>query len=956
MAGMSPDDHARLRTWNSEIAQALLPPEARREDRGADWHFTRSGGLAISKRTGAWYRHAAGCGGYSALRLIEQLRACSRTDAEQWAIAWLASHAGTGSGEGADDAADSPTTAHANAARAQEVIAALVPPEGTVAAVYLRSRGIAPPYPACVKFLADARIGETAMVGLLTAHDVVIGAQLTYLDPQGRKSVREPVRQTFVLDRERSKGAVFMVDKLSSNGRLLLCEGLEDGLSLQACTRPEAIFALPGIASLSRFQARRGQQITVVPDGDEPDSPAAKALIAGVDHLLLQRAEVRVAATPRDADANSILQQADGAAALNALVDAAATAELSAKGEARQLAQLAADPAHDRAQYDRERRRVAKKHEMRLSSLDAEVTEAKRASGAAADKGGAAGLVLREPDPWPDAVELATVLRALRERLEAHLHFEHSGYATLITVWVAHTHVYMRFEYTPRLAIDSPEPRCGKTSLGDILALVCARPVPADGVTPASLVRLKAASGPVTVLLDEMADALAASPELEQVLRSGFQRGRSYIKLEPQPDGSYDHLLFDVFAPVAIALVGSLKGALADRAAHIHMRRKPKAKKLAKLRHGNNRATLIGRKLARWALDDGALLAEPDDTGIPEELNDRQGDFSAVLLAIADQAGGTWPTEVRAALVAVLGDSEAQWEDARARLLRDIRTVFDADLERRTVAAAQLHSWRSKAEETAWVAAEAEKQEMASQQLVAGLLALEEAEWAAPDTGRPLSQHKLARMLFPFGIAPRQIGHKTARKRGYLRLHFEGAWSAYTHVFFKDPPVQSVHPVKDGGNPPKILDTECPPADVRDALVDTLETQKTADFGQHERGGRSERGDPEENIGKAPSAASDGNSGGKDFSFSGRVIRPGKSRPGPIVQAIRELAAAHPHWTESRLASATGQPLARVRKALADWTPPVKPNGSGGGDHPGQDGSGDGDNAANLDCGTELAP
>ena len=44
-------------------------------------------------------------------------------------------------------------------------------------------------------------------------------------------------------------------------------------------------------------------------DGDAPDTPAAKAVISGIDHLLLSLGpdSVRVTATPTDQDANSIL-------------------------------------------------------------------------------------------------------------------------------------------------------------------------------------------------------------------------------------------------------------------------------------------------------------------------------------------------------------------------------------------------------------------------------------------------------------------------------------------------------------------------------------------------------------------------------------------------------------------------------------------------------------------------
>jgi hypothetical protein len=518
----SREDQARLATWAPEIAEALLPPGAQRQDRGGDWRFSHAGGLSIAKHSGAWFSHAEGVGGYSTVRLIEHLRQCDRAEAEQRATAWLASHAGAGSCDGSNDAQDSKAAAQVNAARAQEIIAGAVSAEGTVAEVYLRSRGLAPPYVDCVRFLSDGRIGESALVGLLMAHHSVVGAQLTYLDPIGRKSLHEPVRQTFVIDHERAKGAAFIVEKLSANASLLLCEGLEDGVALLASGRPEAVFGLPGIGGLQHFPARRGQAIVVVRDGDAPGSPADRALIRGIDHLLLQGADVRVTATPAGADANSILQ-ADGAAALNALIDGAVAAKLSLAGEVQRLARL------DPADYDPERKPVADKFGMRLPTLDAMVAAARPRKAKGDDGGAGNGLVEREPDPWPEPVQLAEVLGTLRERLNAHIVFGNAAQVTIIALWIAHTYVFDKFEFTPRLAVESPTPRCGKTTLHDLMKLTVRRAVDADKLTAPSLVRMKSAFGPISALLDEMGDVLRASPELDGVLRSGFQRGKRYI-------------------------------------------------------------------------------------------------------------------------------------------------------------------------------------------------------------------------------------------------------------------------------------------------------------------------------------------------------------------------------------------------------------------------------------------
>jgi hypothetical protein len=563
---------------------------------------------------------------------------------------------------------------------------------------------------------------------------------------------------------------------------MLLCEGIEDGLSLRASGRPESVFALPGISRLRHFAARRGQVITFARDGDEPDSTADKALVEGIDHLLLQKAEARVTVTPLGKDANDILRE-DGADAPNALVDAAVSAELSEAGEIKRLAGL---KETDPAEYDRERVRIADKFGMRRPTLDKKVAQEKTAPKGGKGEADSNGLVEREPQPWHDQVSLAEVLKELRERLAKHIVFGSKAQGTAVTLWIAHTYVFEQFEFTPRLALESATARCGKTTLHDLLGLTGHRPVEADKLTPASLVRLKAATGPATVLLDEMGDALRASPELESVLRSGFQRGKNALVLRSLPDGSFVHEMYDVFAPVAIALVGSLRGALADRAIHIHLRRKSVQAKVQKLRHGRNRQHLldIGRQLARWAADDGDALG--DEPNIPEALNDRAGDFAVPLLAIADQAGGAWPEEARAALVQLIAEGADRASDNAILLLRDLRWIFDADLKQQEAGRPALPPEEQEKQRSLL----AEKQEISSELLVEQLVRLAECPWPRMESGRPLSQYTLSVLLRDFSIQPVNMGPENARKRGYRRLQFTEAWSAYLRVFSPRPPNQ----------------------------------------------------------------------------------------------------------------------------------------------------------------------
>jgi hypothetical protein len=577
------------------------------------------------------------------------------------------------------------------------------------------------------------------------------------------------------------------------------------------------------------------------------------------------------------------------------------------------------------------------------------------------------GLVEREPQPWHELVTLANVLIALRDLLNAHVVFRSLAQATVVAAWIAHTYVFARFEFTPRLAIESATPRCGKTTLHDLLALTCYRPVEADKLTPASLVRMKSAVGPITTLLDEMGDLLRASPELDAVLRSGFQRGKRYINLRPLPDGTFEHESHDVFGPVALAMVGATRNALADRCIHLHLRRKPVARKVAKLRHGKGRnrqiLLVIGRQLARWADDDGDALGDEPD--IPEELNDRQADFAIPLLAIADQAGGTWSHEVRTALVQLLAEGADRAADDTILLLRDLHRIFDEDLQAQV--AAKLNGLTPSEQQLAELRQQlAKDQAIESAQLVEQLLRLAESPWPQMANGRPLSQWTLATLLRNFDIRPMWVGQENARKRGYRRLQFMQAWEVYlraqNRVFSQDPPNPTVQTVQadeitenfnvlrsDSEN----FHTVQPPNAAQSAK--SARPANPAGLVQSAQSAQSESGVSGEKHAQASDMPSEAtrphNQSGTNFSFrseTGNDFAPhdadsltphdaipgtvgntgtqpaagsgngaASAKPASVATLIRLIVATHPDWSEERLARASGQPISIIRRTLA---------------------------------------
>jgi hypothetical protein len=378
---LTPEDGERLRSWSIEIAASLLPDSAQR-DEGHDRRFGDTGGLVIDKSRGCWWSYAAGRGGWSTIKLISLLKdGWSAAEVEKWALAWLANHPGTGSctgGDVDDDGLGDGAASRARSEFAREILDNSIPIEGTPAADYLASRGVHGTYPDCVRYFPGARTGEGALVGVLQSHDRVVGIQLTYIDPMGRKSLVEPARRRFML--EKSPDAVFEIYSAPSGKvkdiryDLIVAEGLEDGLSIAALQRPCRVIALPGVGTFRHVVVKKGDRVLVVCDGDDPESAAHKGLIAGLDSLLLQTDAIWRTETPAGEDANSILTR-EGVEALARLFDEAVKATLSIDGEAQKLARL------DKVDYDRERRDAADRLGIRLGTLDGVVASKRERSG-----------------------------------------------------------------------------------------------------------------------------------------------------------------------------------------------------------------------------------------------------------------------------------------------------------------------------------------------------------------------------------------------------------------------------------------------------------------------------------------------------------------------------------------------------------------------------------------------
>ena len=402
--------------------------------------------------------------------------------------------------------------------------------------------------------------------------------------------------------------------------------------------------------------------------------------------------------------------------------------------------------------YERVREREAERLGCRPLILDkavrgrqAELANRAQASGKA--------LCLAHVEPWPERVVLADALADLHSAIRRHLVLSDHA-AVAISLWVAHTYVYAHFENTPRLSINSPTLRCGKSTLVEILATVCNRPLRADSISAAGTFRIVEALAPVTLLLDEVDTFLKENEEIRGVLNSGFARGGGVIRIVEQ-GGEFTPVRFRTFAPLALAGIGRLPATVEDRAVPIRLQRKRRDDHIERLRDDGNTKRLrdISRRFARWSEDAGGELAT--SPAIPPEFGDREGDLSVPLLAIGDAAGGDWPSSIRHALGALFGARAASEEGdgAAELLLRHIREIF----------------------------VEVSATRISSAELCERLAGRDDAPWAEWRGGHPITAHQLAVVLKPFAIRPRTLRTPGGMpQKGYTRESFGEAWQRYS--------------------------------------------------------------------------------------------------------------------------------------------------------------------------------
>src|SRR5580700_10146043 len=131
------------------------------------------------------------------------------------------------------------------------------------------------------------------------------------------------------------------------------------------------------------------------------------------------------------------------------------------------------------------------------------------------------------PEPWPDPVDATALLDEIAALLRRFVVLPSWG-ADTVALWALHTYAFPHRDVSVYLGIESPEKRCGKTTLLSVLAELVHRPVVAANISSPAFFRVIAESRP-TLLIDEADTFLQGNDELRGILKSGDHRKTAYV-------------------------------------------------------------------------------------------------------------------------------------------------------------------------------------------------------------------------------------------------------------------------------------------------------------------------------------------------------------------------------------------------------------------------------------------
>ena len=321
-------------------------------------------------------------------------------------------------------------------------------------------------------------------------------------------------------------------------------------------------------------------------------------------------------------------------------------------------------------------------------------------------------------------------------------------------LWIGHAWFMDQWESTPRIAFLSPEPGSGKSRALEVTEPLVPRALHAINVSPTYLFRkVGDEAGPPTVLFDEIDTVFGPkareNEELRGLLNAGHRKGAFAGRCVVRGK-SVETEDFPAYCAVALAGLDDLPDTIMSRSVVVRMRRRAPGESVEpwRIRVQRAAADALNVRLMEWSNQHQHTINTWPE--MPEGVEDRNADVWEALIAVADLAGGEWPTRARVSAVTLVTHSRDAKTSLGVLLLRDLREIFT----------------------------KRQAERFSTKDILDELHAIEESPWDDL-RGKPLDARGLSNKLRRYDIKPGPVRIGEEIVKGYKVEELRDAWIRY---------------------------------------------------------------------------------------------------------------------------------------------------------------------------------
>ena len=315
-----------------------------------------------------------------------------------------------------------------------------------------------------------------------------------------------------------------------------------------------------------------------------------------------------------------------------------------------------------------------------------------------------------------------------------------------IVLWLISSHMINEFRIFPKLLLESPQKRCGKSTVMEVIQSLAKGGIHLSNISSAGIYRVTQQGQP-TLLIDE-ADTFVknGSPDLVGIINSSHsKKGSSIIRCVGD---NHQPQVFNTWTPMVFASIGSLSDTIMDRSIVINLRRKKPQEQVVRVPVDlEDQNTTVRNALSSWCSSNEAAIKN-SNVIVPNLGNDRAQDNWLPLYTIAEAIDNGWIERCEAAYRALTTQAEPELSTL---LLASISLYFSSTGNTR----------------------------ISSSDLVAELCKDETGPWQECNNGRRVTQNQVARILRNYGISTHPMRFGESVIRGYERTDFTDAFERY---------------------------------------------------------------------------------------------------------------------------------------------------------------------------------